>query len=379
MKRLNNIIQSVISNFRVARHTVGLEITGSTLRVVNDGEIIAQEPAMVFEHKQFGAIKSLERQNKASNTQIDTQNFYQQNTFFHPNISAKPLISKGVITDTRSAKKIIQSLIDELMPPASIFNPYQGLCVVPTSLNALELQITQASLPSHSVKWSILPKALLHQLAVSRKFSESQILSVLDVGSEITEFTVSKKPLSKELFDSSNFVHSSRNLDGWLLKNTVSHTLHWGLRDLEQELQMLIRDIYQVQLSFDAFQLLFSQLGDGVFDVGNDSKRKFALRAQSLASGRPVTVTMYVADLKPAFLKWYQYLTAGLSVMMQKNQEDWFMNRLQQGLAVVGSGASISDLVPVTSSFFDVLTTTVPDPRSWTAYGLQIATSKNKL
>lgn len=376
MKRFQQFSQSVFSTLGVTNHTLGLEMASSTIRMVSNGKVVAQEPAIAFEHKALGVMHRFETSKNRQNQTASRQNSYQQNTFFHPNIAVKPLVSKGVITDTRAAKETLESIIEKLTPEPSPFNQYTGLCVVPTAANGLELQITRAALPSNSVRWNILPKAILHQLAVTKKFSESGMTAVLDIGSEVTELNVSKVPLTLESFTSSQLATNPQALTEWLEKNTVSHTLYWGTRDLEQQLQMLIRDTYQVQLSFEAFQMLFTQVGDDVFDVNTTPKGKFAVRAQSLATGRPVTVTLHVADLQPAFASWFEYLTTGLSVLLQRQQEQWYTTMLQQGVVVVGGGAAISDLVPAISTFLDVPSTTVPEPRYWTVLGLQLATTK---
>jgi actin-like ATPase involved in cell morphogenesis len=376
MHSFQQFSQFVFSKLGVTSHTLGLEMASSTIRMVSDGKVVAQEPAIAFEHKALGVMHRFEISKNRPNQTASRQSSYQQNTFFHPNIAVKPLVSKGVITDIRAAKETIESIIKKLTPVPSIFNQYTGLCVVPTAANGLELQITRAALPSNSVRWNILPKAILHQLAVTKKFSESGMTAVLDIGSEVTELNVSKVPLTLESFTSIQRTTNPHAFTEWLEKNTVSHTLYWGTKDLEQQLQMVIRDAYQVQLSFEAFQKLFTQVGDDVFDVNSPPKGKFAVRAQSLATGRPVTVTLHVVDLQPAFASWFEYLTTGLSVLLQRQQEQWYTTMLQQGVVVVGGGAAISDLVPAISTFLDVPSTTVPEPRYWTVLGLQLATTK---
>jgi len=235
---------------------------------------------------------------------------------------------------------------------------YTGWCVIPSASTQVEKDLFLDSLPKIPwISWKLLPKTQLYQSTVTKIFADTGMQSIIDIGADTTEFSV----VSHQENDTTQ----------------LSETLYWGTRDLEQMLQMLIRDLYQVQLSPDAFTKVFLQLSEELFSAKTSLKASFAVRAQSLATGRPVTITLKAQDLQPAFLEWFEYLTLGLQVILHRNRTLGVSSALEQGIVVVGGGATIADIVPALSDFFTVPTTTVPEPRLWLVKGLQLLTKKS--
>jgi len=322
------------------QYQFGIEMGSSTVRMVCNGAIRAEQPSVVLQHTQPGTNPTLGSQSLQG-------------------LRAKPVVVKGVIADLSAAQTLLYTLISELPEAPSFLMRYTGWCVIPSASTQVEKDLFMDSLPKNPwITWKLLPKTQLYQSTVTKLFADTGMQSIIDIGADTTEFSV-----VSHLEDTTQ----------------LSETLYWGTRDLEQMLQMLIRDLYQVQLSPDAFTKVFLQLSEELFSAKtakNQVKASFAVRAQSLATGRPVTVTLKAHDLQPAFLEWFEYLTLGLQVILQRNRTLGVSSALEQGIVVVGGGATIADIVPALSDFFTVPTTTVPEPRLWLVKGLQLLTKK---
>lgn len=323
------------------QYQFGIEMGSSTVRMVCNGAIRAEQPSMVLQHTQPGMNPTLGSQSLQG-------------------LRAKSVVVKGVVADLSAARALLHMVISELPEPPSFLMRYTGWCVIPSASTQIEKDLFMDALPKNPwITWKLLPKTQLYQSTVKKLFADTGMQSIIDIGADTTEFSVMS--------------HLENNTA------QLSETLYWGTRDLEQMLQMLIRDLYQVQLSPDAFTKVFLQLSEELFSAKtakNQVKASFAVRAQSLATGRPVTVTLKAQDLQPAFLEWFEYLTLGLQVILQRNRALGVSSALEQGIVVVGGGATIADIVPALSDFFTVPTTTVPEPRLWLVKGLQLLTKK---
>lgn len=346
--RFKHFGQSLTASFGVKHHYIGLELGSSTVRLVCNGSIRAQKESVV---SQIGAIRS------------------------------KQIIAKGVIADVSAAQALVYSLVPSLADQPSFLAQYSAWCVIPSASTQIEQDLFLSALPKIPwVTWKLLPKAQVYKSNMSHFFSDAGMQTSIDIGADTTELHIfptsdlAEKPKSFQspLLQSSPFQYPQK------VQQSFSETLYWGTRDLEQMLQMLIRDIYQVQLSPESFAKVFTQLGTDLFSAKTVSKANFAVRAQSLVSGRPITITLKAQDIQPAFLEWFEYLTLGLQVILHRNRTLEVSSALEQGIVIIGGGATIGDIVAALSDFFAVPTTTVPEPRLWLVKGLQLLT-KNGL
>lgn len=364
----------VASKIGVKSHFLGLDMGSSSTRLVVDGFSVLESPSIALEHQSFGYV----HQQYVSKSVMHS----------HPLIHAQAFIKKGVVTNSDLATPFLKYFFQKIQPQPSFFDQYQGWYVLPSMVTTLEQQIIYKSLPSTHINWYSLPKTALHQLTLQHELGDTGIQAVLDIGAEVTELSLCKKSISvKDVYTWSGvFLESGSskkalrtkkheaqhsNLQQWLSEDQMSYTLYWGTKDLELHLQSIIRDVYKVQLSSQGLQVLLSQVGGTVFGKEQKSSGKFAVRAQSLTTGKPVTARISFADLQPAFIAWFEYLTYGLTVLIQRKRNPWVSSVLEKGLVVVGGGASISDLVAQLATFFDVPTTSVPKPREWSIIGLK--------
>ena len=373
MKRFQQLTQSITGVIGLQRYGIGIELGSSTARLVFNGQFAVEQPSIAIEHASMGSVHTSSlpvsmRPDMKVNKQ-GRSSLQSTSQFHHPLLHTMPLVQNGVVTQVKAARTMIQSMVAELSEQPDFMHQYQGWCVVPSGATPLELEIINASLPVPvGLEWRLIPKGLLHQLSAVKRFSDTGMTAIIDIGADITEVSISQNAIQN--------VDYNRVQSMWPEAQRLSQTLYWGTRDLERQLQMVIRDQYQVQLSSEAFRSLYTQLGDTLFSATVESKAKFAVRAQSLATGRPVTVTLHARELQPAFIEWFDYLTTGLSVLFQRYQAPWLANTLEQGVIVVGGGAAIADVVPALAEFLSVPTTSVPQPRNWTVTGLEILTKQ---
>lgn len=364
MNRFQQFTQSIGGVVGLQKHSVGFELGSSTARLVWNGQLALEQPSVALEHNSGSVYTKLTK-----SSLLGSGKQQLGDGFYHPLLQAMPLVQNGVVTQVKAARTMIQSMLGELAEQPDFLHQYQGWCVVPSGATPLELEIMSASLPVPvGLEWQLIPKGLLHQIAAGKRFADTGMTAIIDIGADITEVSIAQHAIESVEY------HKVKTF--WPEAQRLSQTLYWGTRDLERQLQMVIRDQYQVQLSTEAFRGLYTQLGDTLFSASVESKARFAVRGQSLATGRPVTVTLHAANLQPAFIEWFKYLTSGLSVLIQRYQANWLADTLEQGVIVVGGGASIADVVPALADFLSVPTTTVPQPRNWTVSGLEMLTKR---
>jgi len=348
MSRFRRLGQLTLSRLGVSNHQLGIELGSTSVRLISDGRFRVERPAFVLAHGESISVMTSSKHQSVAQSFRDL--FSSRDHFV-----ARPVIERGLISDSLAGQVLLKDLLSQLPEPPQFGHRYRGWCSIPSAATNLEREICQAALPNSPwITWQLMSKAELNLFALQALFKDSGMRTVLDIGAETTELTL--------------------QLGSSLTQSALQETIFWGTKDLERMLEVVIRDVYQVQLSTQAMNKLFSQLGDRLFEPDHLPKASFAVRAQSLATGRPVTVTIQAAQVQPAFLEWFSYLTTGLHVLLQRRFDDTYSTTLEQGMVVVGGGATIADVVPALATHFEVPTTTVPEPRMWIAKGLQLLT-----